>query len=59
VFALSTGASGRAADLTLLGTMAAEATAQAVLRAVRAADALNAPGLPHLPCARDFAPAEL
>jgi L-aminopeptidase/D-esterase-like protein len=50
VFALSTGAAGRGCDLTLLGTMAAEATAAAILRAVLAADAL-----PRLPCARDFA----
>jgi len=57
VFALSTGASGRVADVTLLGTMAAEATARAVLRAVWAADALSGAGLPTLPCARDFAPA--
>jgi L-aminopeptidase/D-esterase-like protein len=54
IFALSTGTSGRTAALTLLGTMAVEATAQAVLRAVWTADALNGPGLPTLPCARDF-----
>ncbi|HJV60873.1 MAG TPA: P1 family peptidase [Albitalea sp.] len=49
IFALATGTSGRGADLTLLGTMAVEATAQAVLRAVWSAAAL-----PSLPCARDF-----
>ena len=37
MFALATGASGRAGDMTLLGAMAAEATARAVLNAVRAA----------------------
>src|SRR6185369_3199523 len=46
VFALATGASGRTAGVTLLGTMAAEATARAVLRAVWTADALSGPGLP-------------
>lgn len=50
VFALATGAAGRGADLTVLGTLAAHVTAAAILRAVRAADAL-----PNLPCARDFA----
>ncbi len=44
LFALATGASGRGADLTVLGAMAAEATARAVLNAVRAATSL--PGLP-------------
>lgn len=44
LFALATGASARTADLTLLGALAAEATARAVLRAVRAARGL--PGLP-------------
>lgn len=51
VFALATCTAARSADLTLLGTMAAEAVSEAILRAVRAADAL-----PRLPCARDFAP---
>ena len=50
IFALASGAAGRDADLTVLGTMAAEATARAVLNAVRAATAL-----PGLPAARDFA----
>ena len=35
LFALATGASGKAGDMTLLGTMAAEATAQAIRNAVR------------------------
>lgn len=49
LFALATGGSGRAGDMTVLGTMAAEATARAVLNAVRAAT-----GLPGLPAARDL-----
>jgi len=49
LFALGTGASGRAANTTLLGALAAEVTARAVLRAVRAAT-----GLPGLPAAQDL-----
>jgi L-aminopeptidase/D-esterase-like protein len=41
MFALATGASGRAADATLVGALAAVATARAVLRAVRAATGLQ------------------
>ena len=55
LFALATGAAGRSADLTLIGALAAEATARAVLNAVRAAGRLAGPGLPELPCASDFA----
>lgn len=55
LFALATGASGRAASVTLLGALAAEVTARAVLRAVRAATGLNQPGLPLLPSATDLA----
>jgi L-aminopeptidase/D-esterase-like protein len=54
LFALATGGSGRAGDMTVLGVMAAEATARAVLNAVRAATRLVDP---DLPAARDFAPA--
>ncbi len=54
VFALATGGSGRAAHLTLLGALAAEATALAVLRAVRQAVSLDAPGLPALPAAEQI-----
>jgi L-aminopeptidase/D-esterase-like protein len=54
LFALATGGSGRAASLTLLGALAAEVTALAVLRAVRAATTLDAAGLPRLPAAGDF-----
>ncbi|MFT3665204.1 P1 family peptidase [Piscinibacter sp.] len=50
LFALATGAAGRGADLTLLGALAAEVTARAVLNGVRAATRL-----PELPCAADFA----
>ena len=49
MFALATGASGRNADVTLLGALAAEVTARAVLRAVRAAA-----GLPGLPAADEL-----
>lgn len=49
LFALATGASGRTGDLTVLGAMAAEAVARAVLNGVRAAT-----GLPGLPAAREF-----
>jgi L-aminopeptidase/D-esterase-like protein len=54
MFALATGASGLPGNLNLLGVLAAEVTAQAVLRAVRAAQRLSGPGLPTLPAARDF-----
>jgi L-aminopeptidase/D-esterase-like protein len=55
IFALATGASGEAANLTLIGALGAEVMAAAVVRAVRAATKLSGPGLPDLPCARDFA----
>ncbi len=54
IFALATGASGQSGNLTVLGTLAAEVVALAVLRAVRAAVAISGPGLPDLPAARDF-----
>jgi L-aminopeptidase/D-esterase-like protein len=54
IFALATGASGRGAHLTLLGAFAAEATATAVLRAVRGATRLGGAGLPDLPAAGDL-----
>lgn len=50
LFALATGASGRSIDLTLLGTLAAEAVQRAIVRAVQ-----HAVGLPGLPAARDLA----
>jgi L-aminopeptidase/D-esterase-like protein len=55
IFALATGASGEAVNLTLIGALGAEVMAAAVVRAVRAATKLSGPGLPDLPCARDFA----
>jgi L-aminopeptidase/D-esterase-like protein len=54
IFALATGGSGVAANVTLLGALAAEVMATAVLRAVGAATTLNTPGLPHLPAAVDL-----
>jgi len=54
VFALGTGASGVRAHTTLLGALAADVLADAVLRAVRAATSLAGPGLPSLPAARDL-----
>jgi L-aminopeptidase/D-esterase-like protein len=44
IFALATGKSSKTANLTLVGALAAEAVAQAVLRAVRAARSIT--GLP-------------
>ncbi|MEO8835659.1 MAG: P1 family peptidase, partial [Caldimonas sp.] len=49
VFALATGASGRRAPTTLVGALAAEVLAEAVLRAVRAARGIGGAGLPDLP----------
>ena len=51
LFALATGASGKTGDMTVLGALAAEVTARAVLNAIR-----HATGLPGLPAARDLAP---
>lgn len=53
LFALGTGAAGRGANITLLGALAAEVTARAVLRAVRAATRVAGP--PDLPACSDFA----
>jgi L-aminopeptidase/D-esterase-like protein len=54
IFALGTGASGRAANITLLGALGAEMMALAIVRAVRAATRLSGPGLPDLPAAGDL-----
>ena len=54
IFALGTGASGRSANTTLLGALAAEVTAIAIVRAVRAATKLDTAGLPALPAANDL-----
>ena len=55
MFALATGHSGTSPHFTLLGAVAAEVTATAVLRAVMQAQGLRGPGLPTLPAARDMA----
>jgi len=49
VFALATGELAGSVDLTLVGALAAEMTADAIVRAARAAE-----GLPGLPAARDL-----
>lgn len=49
IFALATGKSARPANVTLIGALAAEAMAQAVVRAVRAARSL-----PNLPSAAEM-----
>lgn len=55
VFALATGASGRRVHTTLIGALAADVLAEAVLRGVRAATSLHAAaGLPDLTAARDL-----
>jgi L-aminopeptidase/D-esterase-like protein len=54
LFALGTGASGRPAEMVLLATMAAEAVAIAVVRAVQAATGVTVDGL-HVPAMRDLA----
>ncbi len=54
LFALGTGAAGRTASTTLLGALAAEVTARAVVKAVRAASRLTGPGLPDLPSLQDL-----
>ena len=51
LFALATGGSGKAGHLTVLGALAAEVTARAVLNAVRSAHGLSNPDLPS---ARDL-----
>jgi len=45
LFALGTGLAGRSANMLVLGTMAAEATAQAVVRAVMAAKGVSVGGM--------------
>jgi L-aminopeptidase/D-esterase-like protein len=54
VFALATGASGRGAATTLLGALAADVLAEAVVRAVCAARRIGGDGLPDLPAAADL-----
>jgi L-aminopeptidase/D-esterase-like protein len=54
LFALGTGASGLQVHTTVLGTLAAEVVARAVLNAVRAATGISGVGLPTLPSANDM-----
>ena len=54
VFALATGTATRAPGLTLLGALAAEVLAEAVLRGVLAAHGIGGAGLPDLPAVRDL-----
>jgi L-aminopeptidase/D-esterase-like protein len=54
LFALGTGRVAATPGMMVLGTMVAEATAMAVVRAVRAAQSVTLGGL-HLPSASDFA----
>jgi len=51
LFAIATGGSGKSGHLSVLGALAAEVTARAVLNAVRAAQGLS---VPDLPSARDL-----
>lgn len=51
LFAVATGGSGKAGHLSVLGALAAEVTARAVVNAVRAAHGLAEP---PIPCARDM-----
>ncbi len=53
LFALGTGKAAKNPGMMVLGTMAAQATAMAVVRAVRAAQTITVGGL-HFPAARDF-----
>ncbi len=53
LFALGTGRAGNTLPMVVLGTMAAEAVALAVVRAVRAAEGITA-GKLHLPAVRDL-----
>ena len=54
LFALATGASSSAANLTLIGALTAEAVAAAVLNAVREATAFRRADLPWIPALRDL-----
>lgn len=53
LFALGTGRAGNSPGMMVLGAMVAEATARAVVRAVRAAQSVSVGGL-HLPSVGDF-----
>jgi L-aminopeptidase/D-esterase-like protein len=54
MFALATGASGKSGNPTVIGMLAAAVTSAAVLNAVRAAVAVEGPGVPPLPALRDL-----
>jgi L-aminopeptidase/D-esterase-like protein len=54
MFALATGRAKDSPGMLVLGTMAAEVTAQAIVRAIRAAQGIRVGAL-HLPAARDLA----
>ena len=54
VFALATGTSRQPANVTLIGALAAEILAEAVLRGVLAARGIGGDGLPQLPAAGDL-----
>jgi L-aminopeptidase/D-esterase-like protein len=54
LFALGTGRAGKSLDMTVLGTMAAEAVALAVVRAIRAAQGITV-GKQRFPAAGDLA----
>lgn len=53
MFALSTGRSKASPGMVVLGTMAVEVTAQAIVRAIRAATGIRTPSL-HLPAASEL-----
>jgi L-aminopeptidase/D-esterase-like protein len=55
VFSLATGAARQPGSPTLVGALAADVLADAVLRAVRAAEGIGGNGLPDLPSAADLA----
>ncbi len=55
LFALATGAAGKTLGMVTLCTLAAEVTARAIVRAVRAAQAVSYNGN-HWPCASDLTP---
>lgn len=54
LFAIGTGRAKKSPGMMVLGTLAAEVTARAVVRAIRAAESVRA-GKLHLPAARDIA----
>jgi L-aminopeptidase/D-esterase-like protein len=54
IFALATGKTTATLPPTVMGLLATEVTARAVLRAVHTATPVTGPGVPPLPCARDL-----